>query len=45
VNFFKKLVDGINYAEYPVTDHKPSYFDETIVEIVFSEFADCPQGT
>jgi hypothetical protein len=35
VNFFKKLVDGINHAEYAITDYKPSYFDENIVEIAF----------
>jgi hypothetical protein len=33
--FFKNLVDGLNYVEYPVEEYKPNYFDEHIVEIAF----------
>ena len=35
MEFFKKLVDGLNHVEYPVEDYKPSYFDKNIVEIAF----------
>ncbi len=33
--FFKKLVDGLNYAEFPIENYQPSYFDKAIVEIAF----------
>ena len=33
--FFKSLVDGLNHAEFPIKDYKPSYFDQNIVEIAF----------
>jgi hypothetical protein len=33
--FFKNLVDGLNYVEYPVEEYRPNYFDEHIVEIAF----------
>jgi hypothetical protein len=35
IAFFKNLADGLNYAEYPLEDYRPSYFDENIVEIAF----------
>ncbi len=35
VEMFKGLVDGINHAEYPITDYSPNYFDENIVQISF----------
>ena len=33
--FFKTLVDGLNYVEYPVENYRPTYFDKNIVEISF----------
>jgi hypothetical protein len=33
--YFKSLVDGLNHAEYPVKDYRPTYFDENIVEMAF----------
>ena len=33
--FFKKLVDGLNYVEYPIEDYEPSQFDLNIVEMAF----------
>lgn len=35
VEFFKQLVDGLNHAEYPIVNYKPSYFDQNIVELAF----------
>jgi hypothetical protein len=35
VAYFKRLVDGLNFVEYPIIGYKPSYFDENIVEISF----------
>jgi demethylmacrocin O-methyltransferase len=33
--YFKGLVDGLNYMEYPIAGYKPTYFDENIVGISF----------
>ena len=33
--FFKSLTDGLNYAEYPIAQYEPSYFERNIVEIAF----------
>jgi hypothetical protein len=35
IAYFKRLVDGLNYAEYPIPGYRPTYFDENIVEISF----------
>lgn len=35
MNFFKKLVDGLNYEEFPADDYKPSYIDKHIIAIHF----------
>jgi hypothetical protein len=35
MEYFKGLVDGINYVEYPIANYTPSYFDENIVGIAF----------
>jgi hypothetical protein len=33
--FFKGLVDGLNYVEYPIANYDPSYFDQNVVELAF----------
>jgi demethylmacrocin O-methyltransferase len=33
--FFKGLVDGLNYVEYPVRNYNPTYYDQHITEITF----------
>lgn len=33
--FFKGLSDGLNHAEFPISDYEPNYFDRNIVEISF----------
>ena len=35
MSFFKSLVDGLNYVEYPIAGYQPSEFDLGIVEIAF----------
>lgn len=35
MSFFKALVDGLNYQEYPIENYEPTYFDQKVVEIVF----------
>jgi demethylmacrocin O-methyltransferase len=35
INFFKTLVDGLNYTEYQMKDYRPSYYDLYITEIHF----------
>ena len=35
MNFFKSLVDGLNYAEFTLDDYAPSYFDQHIVSMHF----------
>jgi len=35
MEFYKKLVDGLNHVEYPSNNHQPTYFDRHIVEIAF----------
>ena len=35
MTFFKALTDGLNYAEYPNEQYRPTYFDKNIVEIAF----------
>jgi hypothetical protein len=35
IAYFKRLVDGLNYAEYPIAGYRPTYFDQNIVEISF----------
>jgi hypothetical protein len=33
--YFKRLADGLNHAEYPIADYRPTFFDKNIVEISF----------
>jgi hypothetical protein len=33
--FLKRLVDGINYAEWDITDYAPTRFDREVEEIIF----------
>jgi hypothetical protein len=33
--FFKSLVDGLNYSEYPIAGYEPGFFDRHIIEIAF----------
>lgn len=35
MEFFKSLADGVNFAEYPIENFKPDYFDQNIIEIAF----------
>lgn len=35
IAFFKRLVDGLNHSEYPISGYRPTYFDENIAEISF----------
>jgi len=35
MNFFKRLVDGLNYQEFPQKRYKPTYYDENIVAMHF----------
>ena len=35
MTYFKSLVDGLNYMEFPIAGYRPSFFDENIVEISF----------
>lgn len=35
INYFKKLVDSINYMEYADSEYKPTYFDLNITSIHF----------
>ena len=35
MNFFKRLVDGINHEEYLLNNYNPTYFDQHIVSIHF----------
>jgi demethylmacrocin O-methyltransferase len=35
MRFFKSLVDGLNYAEFPIPNYKPNYFEKHIVQIIF----------
>jgi hypothetical protein len=35
MEFFKKLVDGLNHAEYPSDGYEPNYFDQNVIEIAF----------
>ena len=35
INFFKRLVDGLNYQEFPEKRYKPTYYDENIVAMHF----------
>lgn len=35
MNYFKSLVDGLNYAEFMIEGYKPSYLDKNIVSIHF----------
>jgi demethylmacrocin O-methyltransferase len=35
MNFFKKLIDGLNYQEFLLPDYVPSYFDKHIVAMHF----------
>jgi hypothetical protein len=35
MEFFKQLVDGLNYVEYPIQNYTPTYFDLNIVEAAF----------
>jgi hypothetical protein len=35
MNFFKSLVDGLNYKEFTLAESRPSYFDEHIISMHF----------
>lgn len=35
MNFFKSLVDGLNYEEFPTEGYEPSYYDRHIVSMHF----------
>jgi len=35
MQFFKSLVDGINYQEYKILDYQPTYYDQNILSIHF----------
>jgi demethylmacrocin O-methyltransferase len=35
MNFFKSLIDGMNYKEYLIPDYGPSYFDKNIISMHF----------
>ncbi len=35
MNYFKKLIDGLNYEEFPVPGYRADYFEENIVSIHF----------
>lgn len=35
MNFFKSLVDGLNFEEYTLEGYKPNYFDRHIISIHF----------
>lgn len=35
MNFVKRLVDGLNYAEFPIPGYTPGEFEKTIVQITF----------
>jgi len=35
MTYFKNLVDGLNYMEFPIPNYQPSFYDENIVEISF----------
>ncbi|MGB3630415.1 MAG: CmcI family methyltransferase [Terracidiphilus sp.] len=35
ISYFKKLVDGLNHAEYPILGYQPTFFDQNIVEVAF----------
>ena len=35
MNFFKRLVDGLNYEEFTMQDYTPSYFDQHIIAMHF----------
>ena len=35
MNFFKSLVDGLNFEEFPLDEYEPSYYDRHIVAMHF----------
>lgn len=35
MNFFKSLVDGLNYEEFTLDEYTPTYFDEHIIAMHF----------
>jgi hypothetical protein len=35
MTYFKNLVDGLNYMEFPISNYTPSFYDGNIVEIAF----------
>jgi Methyltransferase domain len=35
IAYFKNLIDGLNHAEYPVSNYQPTFWDNNIVEISF----------
>ena len=35
MNFFKSLVDGLNFEEFTLPDYRPTYFDRHIVSMHF----------
>jgi hypothetical protein len=35
MEFFKRLADGVNHAEYPIENYKADFFDQNITEIAF----------
>jgi len=35
MNYFKSLVDGLNYEEFTINDYIPTYFDKNIISMHF----------
>jgi hypothetical protein len=35
MTYFKSLVDGLNYVEFPIAQYEPTFYDLNIVEIAF----------
>ena len=35
MEFLKRLADGLNHVEYPLSNYQPTYFDRHIVEVAF----------
>lgn len=35
MTYFKNLVDGLNYIEFPIANYRPTFYDENIVEVSF----------
>lgn len=35
MTYFKNLVDGLNFMEFPIAQYRPTFYDQNIVEISF----------